>query len=232
MTDIRAFLNGKRVATLVSLTNGRFLQVFPVRMEFETQDAWKALWKGADVTFGEKTAAANPHAAAPFPARRIQAFVGMTRVARLVQMKNGKFYQVYPPKIFATLEMWKAACTAERPYVSFVEDIVEDKTPPTAAAAAAPLPTRTLRAFVRDTRVATLVPLKNGRFYQVYPEKKEFETQEAWKAAWPHATAFREELASAPRTPPVTREATPPLEYAPPCAVHALRPNESWGRCE
>lgn len=50
----------------------------------------------------------------------------------------------------------------------------------------------TVRAFENDTRIATAVPLENGSYLQVYPEKTTFESLQAWKAKYPFAL-FREE---------------------------------------
>ena len=46
MMKMRAFINGKRVATVAAWKNG-FLQVFPEKKEFAVLEDWKAAWLAA-----------------------------------------------------------------------------------------------------------------------------------------------------------------------------------------
>jgi hypothetical protein len=45
---------------------------------------------------------------------------------------------------------------------------------------------QTLRLFVNDKRISTAVLTNKGGFLQVFPEKKTFTSEEAWRTSWKH----------------------------------------------
>lgn len=47
---------------------------------------------------------------------------------------------------------------------------------------------QTVRLFVNDKRISTAVTTKKGDFLQVYPMKKAFPCEEAWRISWRHET--------------------------------------------
>jgi hypothetical protein len=49
-----------------------------------------------------------------------------------------------------------------------------------------PKMSQTLRLFVNDKRISTAVLTKKGKFLQVFPEKKTFTSEEAWRTSWKH----------------------------------------------
>ncbi len=45
---------------------------------------------------------------------------------------------------------------------------------------------QTLRLFVNNARISTAVLTQKGQLLQVYPEKKNFTSEEAWRTSWKH----------------------------------------------
>ena len=63
----------------------------------------------------------------------------------------------------------------------------------------------TVRFFMNNSRVATAVYTKKGDFLQVYPEKKVFSSEKAWKSHWETVTKPKYAVVEDERKPPVRR---------------------------
>jgi len=89
MPASRIYNNNTRIATAVTLKNGKFYQVFPVKRYFDSEDAWKQFWK---TTIVEGIRFESPSApAAPLPPQVTQNWK-FTNTLTLKNLPPGRYY--------------------------------------------------------------------------------------------------------------------------------------------